>query len=709
MRRTPLILALTILWASPAAGQPAAAIRAGDLASSAVSARQAGTQKRALRLEDYYRMRNVGSPRISPDGRWVAYTVSLPVEETNGNITDAWLVRSDGSAQPVRVASITGNISNLRFGDDNKLRYAVRDTGFVVDPANPSPARDPAQERAGVRSPDGRWYARTREVPRPARPAPQVSDFERRHEERFEGDAFDWYPFRQDGQSFPLPNRAERTPNEIFLEAADGSGEPRQLTRLGLQPGGLRWTPDGSAIVFTLNDDASERTYGSTDMFRVGTDGSITQLTDDGYNYSNVDYSPDGRWMTYTRSFGTDMIMQLKLNHGGSQDLFVQPAAGGEAVNLTEDWDLDPGAPQWSPDGRHIYFTAGIGGATHLFRVPSAGGAVEQVTSGERRLNGIDIDRAFRRVTYTVGEFDRPADVYVADIDGRNERRLTDVHAELLAEIELATTPSERVLYKSYDGTPIEGFLIYPHGYDRARGPYPLIVMNHGGPHSASGYGFSFKNTLFAANGYFVFLPNFRSSTGYGDAFKWGTWGGWGNNDGEDVMAGIDHLIATRPIDRDRVGSTGHSYGGIMTNWLITRYPDRFRAAIPGAGESNWFSNYALSDIARTKDMEFFGAPWDPRAREIMLKQSPYMNSGGVKAATLFVHGEVDYRVPLEGAIQLYTSLKRQGVPAKIIIYEGMPHSISGHWNNVHRMMHELRWWETYLKPTNQVRAESGS
>jgi dipeptidyl aminopeptidase/acylaminoacyl peptidase len=409
--------------------------------------------------------------------------------------------------------------------------------------------------------------------------------------------------------------------------------------------------------------------------------------------------------MSYTRSFGTDMIVEQKLNHGGSQDLYVQPAGGGEAVNLTESWDLDPGSPQWSPDGRHIYLTAGIGGATHLFRVPSAGGAVEQVTSGERRLNGIDIDRAFRRMTYTVGDFDRPADVYVADLDGRNERRLTDVHSEFLAEIELATTPSERVLYKSYDGTPIEGFLIYPHGYDRARGPYPLIVMNHGGPHSASGYGFSFKNTLFAANGYFVFLPNFRSSTGYGDAFKWGTWGGWGNNDGEDVMAGIDHLIATRPIDRDRVGSTGHSYGGIMTNWLITRYPDRFRAAIPGAGESNWFSNYALSDIARTKDMEFFGPPWDPRAREIMLKQSPYMNSGGVKAATLFVHGEVDYRVPLEGAIQLYTSLKRQGVPAKIIIYEGMPHGISGHWNNVHRMMHELRWWETYLKPQIQVRA----
>jgi dipeptidyl aminopeptidase/acylaminoacyl peptidase len=298
--------------------------------------------------------------------------------------------------------------------------------------------------------------------------------------------------------------------------------------------------------------------------------------------------------------------------------------------------------------------------------------------------------------------------VYVADIDGRNERRLTDVHGEFLAGVELATRPSESVRWTSYDGTPVEGFLIFPFGYDAGRGPYPLIVMNHGGPHAASGYGFSFKNSLFAAHGYFVFLPNFRSSTGYGDAFKWGTWGSWGTKDGEDVMSGVDWLIARYPIDRERVGSTGHSYGGILTNWLITRYPTRFRAAVPGAGESNWTSNYALSDVARTKDTEFFGPPWDPRAREIMIRQSPYLNSGGVKAATLFIHGEVDYRVPLEGAIQLYTSLKRQGVPAKLIIYEGQAHSISGHWNNVHRMMSELGWWEAHLKPSAVIRTDGG-
>lgn len=688
MRRAVLCLTLALIWSVPASSQ----------------------ERRALVLEDYYRLQNVGSPRISPNGEWIAYTISSPVEEDNGNLSSSWLVRATGSAEPVRVQHEGSDVTNPRWRDDGRLRYTYGDSTWVLDPARPTAgaSRDDVPEGSGTLSPDGRWRVVAREVPAPPRPQPQWSAFERRHEERFKGDAFDWYPFMQDGQRFPLPDPAERAARELFLEPADGSGSAQRLTSLGLQAGNPVWTPDGRAVVFTANEGIlDEVLYGSTDMFRVTVDGQLTRLTNDGYNYGSVGFSPDGRWMSYTRSFGTDMIMELRLDHGGPQDIYLQPAGGGEPVNMTADFDLDPGSLMWSPDSRHLYFTAGIRGGNHLFRVPAAGGTVQQVTTGDRRINGLDVDRAFRRMTYTVGEFDRPADVWVADIDGRNERRLTDVHRDFLAQVEVASRPSETIVWNSYDGTEIEGFLIYPHGYDPQGGPYPLIVMNHGGPHSASGYGFSFKNSLFAANGYFVFLPNFRSSTGYGDDFKWATWGGWGNKDGEDVVSGVDHLVSRYPIDRNRVGTTGHSYGGIITNWLITRYPNRFRAAIPGAGESNWTSNYALSDIARTKDMEFFGPPWDPRAREIMVAQSPALNCGGAQAATLFIHGAVDYRVPLEGAIQLYTCLKRQRVPTKLIIYEGMAHGITGHWNNIHRMMHELRWWETYLKPTTTTDASN--
>ena len=398
-----------------------------------------------------------------------------------------------------------------------------------------------------------------------------------------QGEAFDWYPFRRDGQRFPLPDARERALTEIFITATDGSGESRQLTRLRLRPGNVRWRPNSSELLFTADEAVlDELAYSRSDLFVVTVEGELTRLTNDGYTYSGADFSPDGRWISYTRAFGTNMIIDRKLNHGGPRDLYVRPTDGGEPLNLTENWDLDPGSPMWSPDSQHIYFVAGIGGTRHLFRAAPDGGGVEQITTGHRRINGLDINESFQRMTYTVGEFERPSDIYVADIDGGNEYRLTNIHADFFAEVEGASRPSEQILYMSYDGTPVEGSLLYPFRYD-PQGQYPLIVVNHGGPHSASGYGFNFKNMLFAANGYFVFLPNFRSSTGYGDTFKWGTWGAWGTNDGEDVLAGVDHLIARYSIDRNRVGSTGHSYGGILTNWLITRYPDRFKAAVSGA------------------------------------------------------------------------------------------------------------------------------
>lgn len=226
--------------------------------------------------------------------------------------------------------------------------------------------------------------------------------------------------------------------------------------------------------------------------------------------------------------------------------------------------------------------------------------------------------------------------------------------------------------------------------------------MSHGGPHAAAGYAFDFKQQFFAANGYFVLDTNFRSSTGYGEAFKWATWGAWGDKDGEDVVSGIDYVLKNYPIDRARVGHTGHSYGGFMTNWLITQYPDRFAAAITGAGISNWISDYGTADIYRTKETEFFGPPWDPAARARMIRQSPLTYAGRVKTPTLFVHGEVDQRVPYEEGEQMYFALKRRGVPAKMIRYAGQPHGISGHWNVVHRMINELAWWEQYLKPSRR-------
>jgi dipeptidyl aminopeptidase/acylaminoacyl peptidase len=655
---------------------------------------------RALAIEDYYHVQTVGNPQISPDGHWVAFSVSSRVEQDNSTRTEVLIVPSNGSAAPRRVLHYGRDISDPSWGDDNRLQYIVDRQPWTVSVGDPAakPEKHTPLPSGAIRSPDGHWFALVKDKPQPPATPSSASDFEKRHAERFKGKTFDWKDFQRDGQPMPAPNLRARPAAQLVVQPA-GGGDGRVLVDTDIRPTSIAWHPGGTVLAFAADPDwRDELKYESPDLWTVTTDGQVTRVTNDDYVYGGVDFSPDGQWLSYVRTFGTDMIIQQKLNHGGPRDLYIRPVSGGEPVNLTATWDLEPGPAMWAPDSRYVYFTAQIGGESHLFRVaPSAGARVEQATRGERRLNGVSIDRAFKTIAYTVGQHDAPPDVFTASIDGTGERRISDLHALLTADIGFSKT--DRLRWASFDGTQIEGWLTYPHGFDRSKGPYPLIVNSHGGPHSAVGYSFDFKKQFFAANGYFVLDTNFRSSTGYGDAFKWATWGEWGTKDGQDVVSGIDHVIKNYPIDAKRVGHIGHSYGGFLGNWLITQYADRFAAAVVGAGISNWISDYGTADIYRTKETEFFGPPWDKAARDRMIAQSPITHAGRVKTPTLFIHGEVDHRVPFEEGEQMYFALRRRGIPAKMIQYEGQYHSISGHWNNVHRMINELRWFEQHLKP----------
>ncbi|HTM27145.1 MAG TPA: S9 family peptidase [Vicinamibacterales bacterium] len=635
-----------------------------------------GQAKRPLAIEDYYRVLTIGNPQISSDGKSVQFTVATRVEDDNSTKTDTFRVPTDASAPPEKIEAPPGRGAGGGRGGGRGGRGGGGATAM---------------------SPDGAWIVRTQEKPEAKAEPNYASDFEKRHQERFKGVQFDWKDFQRDGAPYPVPNPAAAPALQVVLLPAAG-GDAKVIVDKDLRPSGLTWHPTERLIAFTADADfRDELKYDHADLWTSTTNGTVTRLTNDGAVYSDPAFSPDGKYLAYERSFGTDMIIQHKLNHGGPRDLYIRPVAGGQPINLTAAWDLEPGPIHWSPDSRFVYFTAEIGGESHLFRVaPVAGARVEQVTTGPRRIGNLTIDKAFTTIAYTVGQHDEPGDLYAADIDGSHERRLTDVNHALMADV--ALSKAERLQWKSYDGTPIEGWILPPANYDPSRGPYPLIVFSHGGPHAATGYSFDFKQQFFAAHGYFVLDTNFRSSTGYGDAFKWATWGEWGTKDGEDVVSGIDYVIHKYPIDSKRVGHTGHSYGGFMTNWLITQYPDRFAAAVTGAGISNWMSDYGTADIYRTKETEFFGTPWDKAARDRMIHQSPLAYADRVKTPTLFIHGEVDHRVPYTEGEQMYFALRRRGIPAKMIRYADQPHGISGHWNNVHRMINELQWWEKYLK-----------
>ena len=218
-------------------------------------------------------MKSVGSVQLSPDGRWVTYTVSLPVEESNGDVVESWLVRADGSAALERVLHGGRTWRPPCWEGNGPLRCTRRDTTWTLDPARQGDAPQPRAERgaSGTPSSDGRWVVRTERVTPPPRPKPPLSDFQHRHRERFHGADFAWYLFRQDGQPFPLPDPAERAASELFLESSDGSAAPRHLTRLGLQPGNLQWLPDGRTILFTANEGVlCEIAYGSTNGVLTG-------------------------------------------------------------------------------------------------------------------------------------------------------------------------------------------------------------------------------------------------------------------------------------------------------------------------------------------------------------------------------------------------------------------------------------------------------
>jgi dipeptidyl aminopeptidase/acylaminoacyl peptidase len=306
-------------------------------------------------------------------------------------------------------------------------------------------------------------------------------------------------------------------------------------------------------------------------------------------------------------------------------------------------------------------------------------------------------------IAYVGTDSARPEELFVSAIDGKNEKRLTSFNDAFVKDAE--PIAADRIQYKSKDGTPIEVWVLKQRGYDPAR-TWPLILAMHGGPHGAYGNDFSFEHQLFAANGYLVVYTNPRGSTNYGEKFLWATWGGWGNLDFEDVMGGVEYAKAHYRVDEKRMGITGYSYGGFLTNWVIGHTP-QFAAAISGAGIANWISDYGTSDIPRTKESEFLGPPWDPKAHEILRKQSPIEYVANVRTPTLFVDGESDVRVPIAEAEQMYTALRKQHVPARMVRYPDSYHGGWSPWNTVHRYNEELKWWRRWLEAAKSTSSAS--
>lgn len=655
---------------------------------------------RPLNLEDYYKIENASAPAISPDGRWVVFVRNSIIEADNQRHTELWLSPADASSPPVRLSNPAANASAPKWSPDGKLLAfrsgrrggADGDIWFLrMDPREGEPFQIPGVGGAPLFSPDNHWIAFTKKTP-PEITAVEKSAFEKQIDQRFKGRMYDWMNIRFDQRGYLPDPRDPQTapPQELYIVAREG-GSPKQLTHAGVDVKTPVWRPDSGALAFVADThERDEYSYERTDLWTVDLEGKPHRLTDDGYEYDSPAWSSDGRSLVFRRRQGLNQIIQARQNHGAAVDLYAMPSAGGTMKNLTVEWDLIPDPP--ACHGEFVYFSADDHGDTHLFRMPASGGRVEKITRGERSLGGFSFSDTFDRMAFTASDATHPAEVFASRIDSSSEVKLSSVSAAALKNIDL--TPADRIHFRSTDGTEVEGWIMLPRA---AKAPYPLILSIHGGPHGSYSSAFNYEHQLLAANGYAVLFTNPRGSTGYGEKFLWATWGGCGKLDYQDVMAGVDYVTAHYPVDRTRLGVTGYSYGGFLTNWIITQ-TTRFIAAVTGAGISNWVSDYGTADIPRTKETEFYGAPWQSDSGERMRALSPISHVANVKTPTLFVHGEADRRVPIEEGEQMYTALKKLHVPAKFVRYPGNFHGGWPPWDMVHRYYQELQWWRQYLE-----------
>jgi len=368
---------------------------------------------------------------------------------------------------------------------------------------------------------------------------------------------------------------------------------------------------------------------------------------------------------------------------------------------LLGSWRYEPDGYQWTPAGE-ILMNATIGGRTALYRVSPAREGMREVLAGRRVMNGFTYDSAARRVAYVATSVNIPTEVYIADTDGRNERKLTSINEKITTEI--AFPDAERFTYKSVGDYEIEGWLMKPYGYQAGR-KYPLVLYIHGGPHSQYGEGWFDEFHNIAGAGMWVLFTNPRGSSGYGGDFTYATRGRWGYEDYDDLMKAVD-IASVRPdVDSTRMGVTGGSYGGFMTDWITTR-TNRFKAAQTDRSISNWYSWYGSSDAQGLTEFEFYGKPWDNPTLYDTLSPIRYVNK--VRTPTLIVQSEEDYRTAMSDAEQWFMALKKQGVPVEFIRYPRSTHELSRSgepWLLVDRLGRLRQWFGYWLAEPSPVTA----
>jgi len=631
-----------------------------------------------MSIVDLLNIPRLADPQVSPDGRDVVYTRADADWKAGRRIAHVWRARIDGSAEPAQMTS-----------------------GSAVE------------GETGPRwAPDGKT----------------IAFIARRGDDEFA---------------------------QIYLLPAAG-GEARRLTAHASAVSDLNWTPDGAAIYFkaanprTADDRARERmrddvyaydeNYTQTHIWKAAIDSKAdTRITDGDFSVTTFSLSEDGRKIVYLRQptpllgsgdesevwvANADGTGALQLTKNAAQEtnaalspdnsqvlflaqanaafepyyngrLFVVPADGGPARALVGEREpLDVDRAVWSRDGRSIYMLVNLGVHQELYVVPASGGTPKPLTDGRHSID--TLTRGGDRLEFLAGGSTSGGEIFAMNAGDAAPRQVTHVFDYLARDFVLGR--QEAIEWKGVDGATVQGIVTYPVGYQDGQ-KYLLAVMTHGGPQASEKYSVGSANyelQVLAAKGYVSLQPNYRGSTGYGDAFLRDMIGHYFQNAHLDVLAGADELIRRGVADPDRMVKMGWSGGGHMTNKIIT-FTDRFKAAASGAGAAQWMSMYAQSDIRAFRTPWFGGTPWQAHAPiDAYWNNSPLKDVANVKTPTLFFVGERDPRVPLPQSMEMYRALKSNGVPTHLYVAPREPHVWAELRHQLFKVNAEIEWFEKY-------------